>query len=84
MTGRLTTKRYKYATEFVDQASRLGYLYLQKTPNFETLEAKASFQQYNLGKGAVIKAYHAKNDIFRPNDWQKACKDERQRLTFAG
>ena len=29
--GFLTTKRYKYATLFVDQFSRLGFVYLQKS-----------------------------------------------------
>ena len=44
MTGRLTTKRYKYATVCVDQDSRLDYAYLQKINTaFETLEVKASF-----------------------------------------
>ena len=84
-TGRSTTKRYKYAIVFVDQASRLGYVYLQKTNTaFETLEAKASFQQHSLEIVIVIKTYHADNGIFRSNDWQQACKDETQRLTFAG
>ena len=51
MTGKLTSKRYKYATIFVDQASKLGYVYLQKTATVEeTLEAKQSFQQYSLDK----------------------------------
>ena len=47
MVGRLTTKRYKYATVFLDQASRIGYIYLQKTDTaLETIEAKAAFQQH--------------------------------------
>ena len=44
MTGKLTKKRYTYATIFVDQASKLGYVYFQKTSTVEeTLEAKAAF-----------------------------------------
>ena len=31
MTGKLTTGRYKYATVYVDHASRLGYMYLQQS-----------------------------------------------------
>ena len=31
MTDRLATKRYKYVTVFANQASKLGYIYLQKT-----------------------------------------------------
>ena len=46
MTGRLTTSRYEYATVFVDQFSRLGYVHLQKTPTAEeTLEGKRAFEQ---------------------------------------
>jgi hypothetical protein len=78
MTGKLTKKRYKYATVFVDQASKLGYVYFQKTSTVEeTLEAKAAFQQYASDKHITIKAYHADNGIFRANKWQLACKHER-------
>jgi hypothetical protein len=31
ITGALTTKRYNYATVYVDQVTRLGYVHLQKT-----------------------------------------------------
>ena len=57
MTGKLATKRYKYATVFVDQASKLGYVYLQKTATVEeTLQAKKSFQQYSWDRG--VKSLH--------------------------
>ena len=69
MMGHLTTKRYKYTTVFVDQASRLGYIYLKNTnTDLETLEAKAAFQQHSLDKGVVIKLYHANNGVFKAND----------------
>lgn len=35
MTGFLTTKRYRYATVYVDQYSRMGFVYLQKTASAE-------------------------------------------------
>ena len=85
MTGKFTTKRYKYATVFVDQASKLGYVYLQKTATVEeTLQAKKSFQQYSWDRGVKILAYHADNGIFRANEWQQACQREQQPLTFVG
>ena len=37
MTGKLTKKRYKYATICVDQASRLGYVYFKKTSTVKNL-----------------------------------------------
>ena len=85
MTGRLPTKRYNYATVFVEQSSKLGYIYIQETNNpLKTLEAKKSFQQHSMDRGVVIKAYHADNGIFRSNDWKKAYRNERQQLTFSG
>jgi hypothetical protein len=45
MIGFLTMTRYKYATIYVDQASRLLYIYLQKTATAkETLLGKRSFR----------------------------------------
>jgi hypothetical protein len=85
MTGKLTKKRYKYATIFVDQSSKFGYVYFQKTSTVEeTLEAKAAFQQYASDKHITIKAYHADNGTFRANKWQLVCENERLQLTFAG
>ena len=85
MTGILTTKRYKYATVFVDQATRLGYTYLQTSADAdETIKAKRAFEEYALQRGVQIKAYHADNGIFRANKWVKACNENNQTLTFAG
>ena len=85
MTGKLTKKRYKYATIFVDQASRLGYIYFQKISTVkETLEAETAFQQYARDKCIIVKAYHTENGVFRSNRWQEACKMEIQQLTFVG
>jgi hypothetical protein len=40
-------KRYKYATVHVDQASRLSFVWLQKSATAdETLEGKTAFEQY--------------------------------------
>ena len=84
MTGKLTTKRYKYATVYVDQFTRLGYVYLQKTATAEeTLLGKAAFEKYAANKGVEIKAYHADNGIFRANKWVAACEEKKQDLTFA-
>jgi hypothetical protein len=45
ITGALTTQRYKYATVFVDQATRMGYVHLQKAASVEeTLDAKEAFE----------------------------------------
>ena len=47
VVGFLTKQCYKYATVFVDQASRMGFVYLQKTRSAEeTIEAKRAFEKY--------------------------------------
>ena len=58
---------------------------MQKLNNaLETLEVKKEFQKHIMDKGVLIKSYHTDNGIFRSNNWQQACRDERQQLTFAG
>ena len=70
MVGFLTHQRYKYATVFVDQASRMGFVYLQKTCSAEeTIEAKRAFEQYAENRGVKVQAYHADNGIFKAKKW---------------
>ena len=65
MTGILTNKRYRYATVYVDQFSKLSFVYLQKTASAEeTLDSKIAFEKYSQTKGISIAAYHADNGIF--------------------
>lgn len=85
MTGILTTKRYKYATVYVDQSSGLGFTYLQKTASAEeTLQSKRSFEAFSQNRGVTIRSYHADNGIFRANAWMDDCRQMRQPMTFAG
>ena len=85
MTGKLTTKRYKYATVYVDQRSRLGFVHLQKTSSAEeTIEGKKAFETYARRHRITIKNYLADNGIFKANLWVDECKRQGQGLTFAG
>ena len=85
MTGALTNRRYKYATVYVDQASRLSYTYLQKTASAEeTIKGKIAFELFARSQGVSIKGYHADNGIFRANAWMNHCHKYNQRLTYAG
>ena len=85
MTGFLTTKRYRYATVYVDQYSRMGFVYLQKTASAEeTVEGKLAFEAFAKRNGAQIENYHADNGIFKARLWTDACKKAGQGLTFAG
>jgi hypothetical protein len=84
-TGKLTISRYKYATVYVDHASRLGYVYLEKSADAdETVKGKLAFEAYAESRGISIKAYHADNGIFRAKKSLQACEDKQQRITFTG
>ena len=85
LTGKLTKKRYKYATVYVDQFSGLGFVYLQKTASAdETIEGKRAFEAYCKQHGVTVRQYHADNGVFRANKWVDDCRKLEQGLTFAG
>ena len=80
ITGKLNTKRYMYATVYIDQFSGLGYVHLQKTATAdETLEGKRAFDLYAQNKGVNVLGYHADNGIFRANKWVLDCKSKNQK-----
>ena len=75
MTRFLTTKRYKCATVYDNQYSRLGYVHLRKSVLCDnTVEVKTAFEQYANDKGITIQGYCAENGIFKNNTWVKVCK----------
>ena len=85
MSGFMTKQRYKCATVYVDQASRLGYVHMQKSSSAEeTIEGKRAFERYARDHGVRVEAYHADNGIFRAHKWVKECQDRGQALTYAG
>jgi hypothetical protein len=85
ITGVLTTKIYNYATVYVDHATRLGYVHLQKGATAEeTLEGKMGFEAYTRSHGITIKAYHADNRIFHAHKWVDCYRVAKQGLTFTG
>jgi hypothetical protein len=85
LKGKLTTKRYKYATIFVDQFSRLSYVFLQKTlTSKETVLAKQCFELYANERGVKIHRYHADNGRFADNGFIEACKSSNQRISYCG
>lgn len=85
MKGRPTTKRYKVATVFVDQFSKLSYVHLQtSTSAAETMEAKVEFERYAATFGVRVRHYHADNGRFSDNEWRRHVAENGQRLTFCG
>ena len=86
MTGFLTKQCYHYILVFIDQATRLGYVYLQKSATAEeTILAKQAFEHFAANHGITqIKAYHADNGILKANQWVQECRTNGQPLTFTG
>jgi hypothetical protein len=81
----LTMTRHKHATIYVDQASRLSCVHLQKTATAEeTLLGKEAFELHARERGVTIQASHVDNGIFKAHKWAMACRGKGQSLTFAG
>ena len=72
--GVLTTKRYICATVYVDQASKLGSVWIQKTTAAkDTVEGKKAFEKYARERVVQIQHYHADNRIFKSKAWVLDC-----------
>jgi hypothetical protein len=85
MIGFLTMTRYKCATIYVDQASRLSCVCLQKMATAEeTLLGKEAFGLHARERGATIQACHTDNGIFKAHKRAMACRGKEKSLTFAG
>jgi hypothetical protein len=75
MTGCLTNKRYKYATVYINQYSRHGFVYLQKTASAEeTIKGKIAFEMHAQSHGVRLVHYKADNGILKAHAWVDACR----------
>ena len=85
LKGLLTTQCYNYATIFVDQYSKLSFVFLQKRiMSAETVLAEQSFERFAWDHGVKILHYHADNGRFADNGFIQACKDNNQGITYCG
>ncbi len=85
MKGKLTKRRYRCATIFVDHCSHLRFVHLQvDDSSAETLAAKRSFKTFAAEHSVRIQHYHCDNGRFHDNAFKQACHDARQQLTFCG
>jgi hypothetical protein len=85
LKGKLTRKRYKAATVFVDHKSRLSYVHLQEgLTSKETVEAKHAFEAYARVFGINIRHYHADNGRFADNAFLKDVTASGQTISFCG
>ena len=48
------------------------------------MDGKRAFETHLRTMGVKVQAYHADNGIFKAHGWVRACKEEKQNLTFAG
>jgi hypothetical protein len=85
MKGKLTKKRYRCATIFVDHYSRLRFIHLQiDNSSVKTVAAKCAFESFAAENGVKIQHYHCNNGRFSNNAFKQACQEQRQQLTFCG
>jgi hypothetical protein len=83
MKGKLTKRRYRCATIFVDHFSRLRFVHLQiDDSSAETLGAKHAFETFAAEHGVRILHYHCGNGRFQDNTFKQACHEAQQQLTF--
>ena len=85
LKGKLTKQRYRAATVFVDHASRLSYVHLQKSlSSDETVQAKRAFEAYARSHGIIIRHYHADNGRFADNAFLDSIAKSGQTISFCG
>jgi hypothetical protein len=85
MKGKLTKKRYRCATVFVNHYSRLRFVHLQvNDSSAKTVAAKRAFETFAAKHGVKIQHYHCDNGQFSNNAFKQACHEQRQQLTFCG
>jgi len=84
MSGKCTCKRYCHAAVYVNQATGLGFVWLQKSVDLEdTMEGKIAFERFCQEHGITVQHYHADNGIFTSNTWRQSCLQQGQGLTFS-
>ena len=85
LKGKLTKKRYRAATVFVDHSSRLSYVHLQNSlSSDETVQAKRAFEAYARSHGVNIKHYHADNGRFADNAFLDSIAKSGQTISYCG
>ena len=86
LKGKLTRKRYKVTTVYVDHFSDLTFTYNQEsTTSEETLQSKHAFEVYSREKGVTkIHHYHSDNGRFIDNAFINDCLKQGQTQSCCG
>ncbi len=78
LKGKLTSKRYRAASIFVNHFSCLRYMHLmQNLLSEEMIKAKDALERFAAEHGVAIKHYHCNNGCFVDNAFQQACQQSR-------
>jgi hypothetical protein len=85
MKGKLTKKRYRCTTIFVNHYSRLCFVHLQiNDSSIKTVTANCAFESFATKNGIKIQHYHCNNGRFSNNAFKQTCHEQCQQLTFCG
>jgi hypothetical protein len=77
LKGRITRRRYKAATIFVEHFSRMSYVHLKESlTSADTVEAKEAFEAFARNMGVRKQHYHADNGSFANNGFMNAVKKQ--------
>ena len=75
MKGRLTKKKYRYTTVFVDHFSDLNYIYfMYKITSEETKYSMKRFERHTAGFNVRLEHYHCNNGRFADNAFIQHCE----------
>ena len=83
MKGRLTNKRYRYATVFVDQLLDLKYVHcMYEITSEETIYSKNFFEKHSEGFNLRVEHYQCNNRRFADNTFIHHFKGMGQGITY--
>ena len=85
MNGRLTQRRYNYATAFVDHHSKLKYIHLQESiSSLQTVEAKIAFEICTRKHGVMVSHFHTDNGRFADRMICDHVESNNQTISYCG
>ena len=75
LKGKLTKKRYRCCTIFVDHYSRLRFVHNQiDDSSVKTVASKHAFEKFAAEHGVCTHHYHCNNGRFYDNAFKESCE----------
>ena len=85
LKGKLTKRRNRAATIFVDHFSRLWYVHLMTgITSEETVMVKKTLEHFAESHGVHIQHCHGDNGCFVDNAFKNDCKQNKWQITYCG